>query len=108
MLALSYLEYQILLFYILKKGDPKGFIFSNGRLADVEKYIQTGELPEYDLPAGILHIEQYKFSVKGFNNNQRNELVKLGGTYSARMKGGGGIIFDESARGTVESYIKNI
>ena len=89
----------------LKGG--KGFIFSNTRLEEVEKYLKTGELPEGKKVVGALHIENYKFVVKNFTTDQRNELVALGGTYSARMKGGSGVIFDESEKHVVESYIKD-
>ena len=82
----------------LKGG--KGIIFSNVHLENITTYVNTGVVPE-KLSSNILHIESYRFVVKGFSSNQRHHLVKLGGKYQI----GTGIIFDENNKHAVESYI---
>jgi len=82
----------------LKGG--RGIVFSNTHLEKVTTYINEGVLPDKSSNT-VMHIESYKFIVKGFNVAERQRLVKLGGKYLI----GVGIIFDENNRHTIESYI---
>jgi hypothetical protein len=84
-----------------------GYIFSTKRRAEVEEYISTGGKPAYkpkNASAGLF-VEDYKFVVKGFDEDQRAALVAMGGFYMAKLKGGPGIVFDANKRKEVDTYI---